>query len=207
MTQVYTDYQGFKTINVPYSLMYWARKRHKRTVCLLRPSPKQILANLAHSLKSSEIQDLGYTSVFVEILNKMVWFRDHEREGCKLCNKHADLQVMPKLLDSLKSTRIGQKKLNVEENYMTNRIISMLRLSGNTGKSHDVLIPRSLVGGLIRSIYAADISSIGEETTYSEYLSTLAKDLNPSDSCEEISDLDLGILSAILTKDDSSNQE
>jgi hypothetical protein len=155
-----------------------------------------MLTELASQLTSQEVQDIGYASVFVEILDKMIWLCDHEKEGCKLCNKDVELRMLPRLLDSLKNTRIGQKKLNAEENYIAKRVLDLIRLPGNIGKTHDILIPKALVGGLIRSLFALDHSDLDHQLSPSDYI----KRISSTSHTQATSPIDTGMLAAIIVK-------
>ena len=110
---------------------------------------------------------------------------------------------MPRLIDSLKSCSIGHKDLYVEEGYIANRILDLVRLPGYMGKTHDVVIPKAMVGGLIRSIFKSEQSTQTEVMSDTEYIRRFS--LQSSQRCIKNIDSDenVGMIAAILRKNDS----
>lgn len=191
-------------VDVPLSLAYWMVKKQNKPVVFLKPTNKHIITELANRLNLNEAHNLGYLSVFVEILNSMAWISKHEKVGCKYCNKSIDYQSKPRLIDSLKTIKIGNCRLDAEEEYMAKRIIDITRLPDYKGKHHDILVPNHMVRGLIRNIYRIDVSSHNDSLTNTDYIRRLA-----TDSCQRsLKNLDtdesVGKLAAILAKSDRS---
>lgn len=172
--QVYTDSHGFKAVNTPLSMALWARRKHHRPVGLISPTYGHVLTETAERLSTGEIWDMSEMAVFVNVIDAMAWLTKHAKTGCKYCDRDADLQSMPPLFDSMRHTRISSKKVTVGEEYMARRIIDLLRLPGNRGKTHDAVVHRSMLGSLVRELCRLDGEAAQADLTRNEYISRLA---------------------------------
>ena len=205
--KVYTENSGFKVINAPLSILLWARKKHHRTVCLIRPTYKQVIAELAERLSLAECFDLAELAVFVNVIDTMVWLNTHSKVGCKYCNKSADFQYMPSLFDSLRHTRVGNQKISVGEEYMAKRIMDLIRLPGNKGKTHDVIVHKSMLASLVRELFKQEPRTSDPELTKEEYIKRLAEHSATKYYASEDKIVKLSILSHIMSKNDALAEE
>lgn len=161
-------------VNTPLSLLLWARKKHHRPIGLVRPTYQHVLTEMAERLSIGEIKDLAEMAVFVNVIDTMAWLTKHSKLGCKYCNRNADLQFMPSLFDSLRHTRVSKKKVSIGEEYMARRIMDLIRLPGNRGKTHDVIVHRTMLSSLIRELFKLDPQTAKEDLSNLEYIRRLA---------------------------------
>lgn len=197
---VYTENSGFKIINIPHSMMFWARRKQEKTVCLIKPSNTLLLQHSLEALSSQQSEDLYRMAIMVLVMESIGWVIKHGKLGCKYCNRSADLQVMPALYHALKTSRLGWKGLMGEEVYMAKRIASVTKLPGNAGAVHDVVIPRKLVRGLIQQIYNHKDMFAGPELTENEYFKNFAKDCSINGENPHMKEKKAIFISSILAK-------
>lgn len=205
---VYTENTGFKIINIPQSLLLWARKKQEKTVCLIKPNVSLLLQDTVHTIVDQQAEDLYKLAILNLLMDSILWMVKHSKLGCKYCNRTAELHVMPALYHCLKSSRIGQKGLTFEEVYMSKRIADVVRLPNNLEKTHDIMVPRKLIRGLIQHLHKQpELISRGEPLTETEYQRNFA-------NCIGIKQKGLGIefsnavlIASILAKNNPGARE
>lgn len=204
---VYTENTGFKIINIPHSMVLWARRKQEKQVCLIKPNSMTILQRAIDSLTNEQTTDLYKLAILNLLMDSVIWMLKHSKSGCKFCNRLADLQVMPALYHSLKTSRLGSKSLIGEEEYMARRIGDVIRLPGNQGKTHDVLVPKKLVRGLIQQLYNHKDNLIGPELTELEYVRRFSDDIGVQARMHKDVQTKATILASIIIKNNPTARE
>lgn len=175
---VYTENMGFKIINIPQSLMFWARRKQEKTVCLIKPNSMILLQKSVQALAPEQTEDLYRMAIVNLLMDSIIWMVKHAKLGCKYCNRTSELQVMPALYHSLKNSRLGSKSLAGEEEYIARRIADVIRLPANKGKVHDVVIPKKMIRTLVQQIYKNPDFLNAQELTTSEYIKRFSSDIS-----------------------------
>lgn len=174
---VYTENAGFKMINAPQSLLLWARRQQQKPVCLVKPSGALVLQRAMEHLVEEQAEDLYKMAVLNLLMDSILWMVRHAKLGCKYCNRTAELQVMPALYHALKSSRLGAKHLAGEETYVAQRIADVLRLPGRCGQTHDVVIPKKMVRGLVQQIFKQKDFLNSQELSNSDYINRFSQNV------------------------------
>lgn len=204
---VYTENLGFKIVNIPHSLALWAKRKQEKSVCLIKPNIMIVLQKAIESLPEQQVEDLYRMAILNLLMDTIVWELKHAKGGCRYCNRSAELQVMPALYQSLKTSRIGSKSLIGEEEYMAKRISDVVRLPGNIGQTHDIVVPKKLVRGLIQQIYKAKDTFVNQEINANEYIKRFSKDVAFNSAHDRVELKTAIMLTTIVTKNNPGAKE
>ena len=164
-----------KNISIPHSLVYWSIIKQNRNICLIKPNSR-IICDAVQTKNNENIDNLKKIASLTHLMYKSLRLSLHIKEGCKNCNRDASSQSKVPPYHYIKSSGIGGEDFLAEEEYMAKRISDVVRLPGNQGLTHDIIIPKNLIRGLVQKLYKQNDSFQGHELSNMEYLKRFSED-------------------------------